>query len=181
VRSASARGSARTRATASRVAGGASRPAARRRAATARRRASPPRSARRSPRQPRQPAGGGVVMRDLRATSETRAGRPGVGTETRRRCGRSAPPLEPLRSPRAAQDTTHGSSPVGGGGPARRSRGQLAGRVGVRAVPSTTSSSTTPAEGSAPSATRRSMRRLWSIIGCGRPAVSRSSPKSIIT
>src|SRR3954452_16638801 len=48
------------------------------------------------------------------------------------------------------------------------------------ACPSTTSSSTTPVAGSAISASSRSTRTDPSIIGCGRPWVKRSSPKSII-
>ena len=44
--------------------------------------------------------------------------------------------------------------------------------------PMTTSSSTTRTAGSAASDNSRSMREDWSIIGCGRPTVKASSPRS---
>ena len=120
---------------------------------------------RRRRRQPdRQPGGGGV------GTGEQHPGlaqRARLGVEALRIGGRAAD----------RGDERH--RPVGGG-PASRTAAATAPAGSAWAPwPSTTSSSTTPTVGSSAAAAMRAARAAGSIIGCGRPAVYWSSPRSI--
>ncbi len=97
----------------------------------------------------------------------------------RRRRRRAAPPGRGRPAGRRGcrrRSTTTGT-PASRGGAHGAGASSAAGSAAA-ACPSTTSSSSTPQVGSATSASSRSTRSGPSIIGCGRPRVRWSSPKS---
>ena len=155
------------------------------RRAARRRTAAAPTATTRSARQPCEQAHGVV---DLRRPGRRRAGRRRRWTGTPRRRPRAAARpgvASPAgRRPVRGQRHDHGELPAGVGGRCadrRQRRGQLGGRVGVRAVAEHDVEQQHRARSGRPPR-RRSGRSAvrWSIIGCGRPWVSASSPKSII-